>query len=184
MRVRRRRRARSVHSDSVGCAIEPRKLESRRGRGGKQRRITCGTGMRGAVALPWSKITSRRKGWRRNLGDLRFGRAACCRAGPRRVVPLRRSGFGQPMQWRNRTAPAQVTRKASPYRDRSPRNDSILFVIARRAKQRRQSRAGEVYFRNYVAVSPTELKSPDPGSGLFLSHLSQGEPSVSIMAHP
>ena len=27
------------------------------------------------------------------------------------VVPLRRSGFGQPMQWRNRTAPAQVTRQ-------------------------------------------------------------------------
>ena len=37
---------------------------------------TCGTGMRGAVALPWSKTTSRRNGLRRNLGDLRFGRPA------------------------------------------------------------------------------------------------------------
>ena len=34
---------------------------------------TCGTGMRGAVALPWSKTTSRSKGWRRNPG-LRRGR--------------------------------------------------------------------------------------------------------------
>ena len=37
---------------------------------------TCGTGMRGAVALPWSKTTSRRNGLRWNLGDLRFGRPA------------------------------------------------------------------------------------------------------------
>ena len=37
---------------------------------------TCGTGMREAVALPWSKTTSRRNGLRRNLGDLRFGRPA------------------------------------------------------------------------------------------------------------
>ena len=29
---------------------------------------TCGTAMRGAVALPWSKTTSRRKGSRRNPG--------------------------------------------------------------------------------------------------------------------
>jgi hypothetical protein len=27
------------------------------------------------------------------------------------VIPLRRSGFGRPMQWRNGTAPAQVTRR-------------------------------------------------------------------------
>jgi hypothetical protein len=45
---------------------------------------TCGTARRGAVALPWSKTTSRRKGWRRNLGDLAPGWAACRRAGPRR----------------------------------------------------------------------------------------------------
>jgi predicted ATP-grasp superfamily ATP-dependent carboligase len=37
-RGRRRRRVRSVHSDRVGCAIEPRKPELRRGRDGKQRR--------------------------------------------------------------------------------------------------------------------------------------------------
>ena len=30
----------------------------------------CGTAMRGAVALPGSKATSRRKGMRRNLRDL------------------------------------------------------------------------------------------------------------------
>jgi hypothetical protein len=45
---------------------------------------TCGTAMRGAVALPWSKTASRRKGLRRNLGDLSPGRAAFRRAGPRR----------------------------------------------------------------------------------------------------
>jgi hypothetical protein len=48
---------------------------------------TCGTGMRGAVALPWSKTTSRRKGWRRNLGDLRFGRPALRR--PARIGKAR-----------------------------------------------------------------------------------------------
>ena len=36
----------------------------------------CGTAMRGADALPGSKTTSRCKGPRRNLGDLRFGRPA------------------------------------------------------------------------------------------------------------
>ena len=34
----------------------------------------CGPVMRGADALPWSKITSRTKGSRRNLGDLTFDR--------------------------------------------------------------------------------------------------------------
>jgi len=34
----------------------------------------CGTAMRGADALPWSKTTSRTKGSRRNLGDLTFDR--------------------------------------------------------------------------------------------------------------
>jgi len=29
----------------------------------------CGTALRGADALPWSKTASRRKGTRRNLGD-------------------------------------------------------------------------------------------------------------------
>jgi hypothetical protein len=33
----------------------------------------CGTVMRGAVAPPESKITSRRKGMRRNLRDLALG---------------------------------------------------------------------------------------------------------------
>lgn len=43
----------------------------------------CGTVMRGAVALPWSKTPSRIKGTRRNLGDLTSGRSAY--AGPVRV---------------------------------------------------------------------------------------------------
>ena len=33
----------------------------------------CGTAMQGAVALPGSKATSRRKGMRRNLRDLTSG---------------------------------------------------------------------------------------------------------------
>jgi hypothetical protein len=36
----------------------------------------CSTAMRGADALPWSKTTSRRKGTRRNLGDLAIDRQA------------------------------------------------------------------------------------------------------------
>jgi hypothetical protein len=39
----------------------------------------CGTAMRGADALPGSKTTSRCKGSRRNLGDLRFGRPGAVR---------------------------------------------------------------------------------------------------------
>jgi hypothetical protein len=38
--------------------------------------------MRGSIAQPWSKTLSRTKGRRRNLGDLAFGRAKVCRAGP------------------------------------------------------------------------------------------------------
>ena len=44
----------------------------------------CGTAMRGSVALPGSKATSRTKGTRRNLGDLLPGRAAFSRTGPHR----------------------------------------------------------------------------------------------------
>ena len=39
----------------------------------------CGTVMRGAVALPGSKATSRAKGSYRNLGDLVSGRQRCVR---------------------------------------------------------------------------------------------------------
>ena len=39
----------------------------------------CGTVMRGAVALPGSKATSRRKGMRRNLRDLTSGHRHKCR---------------------------------------------------------------------------------------------------------
>jgi hypothetical protein len=44
----------------------------------------CGTDMRGAVALPGSKATSRTKGPRRNLGDLASDQAAFGLTGPRR----------------------------------------------------------------------------------------------------
>jgi hypothetical protein len=45
----------------------------------------CGTAMRGAVALPGSKATSRAKGSYRNLGGLVSGRQASCeRDGPHR----------------------------------------------------------------------------------------------------
>ena len=44
----------------------------------------CGAAMRGSVALPGSKATSRTKGTRWNLGDLLPGRAASSRTGPYR----------------------------------------------------------------------------------------------------
>jgi hypothetical protein len=44
----------------------------------------CGTGMRGADALPGSKATSRAKGSCRNLGDLGFDRNGGAVAGPHR----------------------------------------------------------------------------------------------------
>ena len=37
----------------------------------------CGAAMRGAVALPGSKATSRTKGSRRNLGDLMLDHRPC-----------------------------------------------------------------------------------------------------------
>src|SRR6202011_4493900 len=44
----------------------------------------CGTVLRGAVALPGSKATSRAKGSYRNLGDLISDPLAMCLNGPRR----------------------------------------------------------------------------------------------------
>jgi hypothetical protein len=44
----------------------------------------CGADMRGTVALPGSKATSRTNGTRRNLGDLVSDRAAFGLSGPRR----------------------------------------------------------------------------------------------------
>jgi hypothetical protein len=59
----------------VGTAIEPRKnnlaeAEAVQNVEGNM----CGTDRRGADALPRSKTRSRRKGTRRNLGDLRVAR--------------------------------------------------------------------------------------------------------------
>jgi hypothetical protein len=45
---------------------------------------TCGTVMRGVVALPGSKATSRTKGSRRNLGDPAFDQRRHRRPGPHR----------------------------------------------------------------------------------------------------
>ena len=54
----------------------------------------CGTAMRGAVALPESRTPSRRKGTRRNLGDLGPPAAAAAVPGrggkPKRATPLRK----------------------------------------------------------------------------------------------
>jgi hypothetical protein len=44
----------------------------------------CGADMRGTVALPGSKATSRTNGTRRNLGDLLSDRTALGLSGPRR----------------------------------------------------------------------------------------------------
>src|SRR6476661_7286390 len=44
----------------------------------------CGTAMRGAVALPGSKATSRAKGSHRKLGDLVPDRSGVTAAGPHR----------------------------------------------------------------------------------------------------
>jgi hypothetical protein len=51
----------------------------------------CGPDMRGSIAQPWSKTLSRTKGTSRNLGDLAFGRAEICRAGPHGKVMSRSS---------------------------------------------------------------------------------------------
>ena len=44
----------------------------------------CGADMRGTVALPGSKATSRTKGTRRNLGDPTFDRGRRSHLGPHR----------------------------------------------------------------------------------------------------
>src|SRR5271165_1835541 len=60
----------------------------------------CGAVMRGAVALPWSKIPSRANRRRRNLGDLVWPAVAHCDPGPRREgeepkLPWNRRGVGR-----------------------------------------------------------------------------------------
>ena len=70
----------------MGCGIEPRKksyiagAESLYSLEGNM----CGTVLRGAVALPGSKATSRAKGSYRNLGDLISDPLALRLNGPRR----------------------------------------------------------------------------------------------------
>src|ERR1700740_2130902 len=70
----------------MGCGIEPRKVRRCRGREFYSLEGNmCGTAMRGAVALPGSKATSRAKGSHRKLGGLVSGRQALReRDGPHR----------------------------------------------------------------------------------------------------
>ena len=69
----------------MGCGIEPRKIdiagaESFYSLEGNM----CGTVMRGVVALPGSKATSRANGSHRKLGDLGSDRSGVAAAGPHR----------------------------------------------------------------------------------------------------
>ena len=90
-RGRRRRRSRSVHSDRVGCAIEPRKNRNRRGRdGGKRRRRHERSPLcEGPSLYRRSKTTSRTNGSRRNLGRPRLARSRLAR-GKERGETIRR----------------------------------------------------------------------------------------------
>ena len=82
--VDRRRRLRSVHSNRVGCAIQPRKVHFAEAETvTKVEGNTSGSVMRGIVALPWSENTSRPEGTRRNLGGLGPGRTVIA-TGPTR----------------------------------------------------------------------------------------------------
>jgi hypothetical protein len=83
--VHRRRWLRSVHSDCMGCGIEPRKVRHCRGRGFSfaRRQHVRHRHARGAVALPGSKATSRAKGSYRNLGGLVSGRRCVARTAVR-----------------------------------------------------------------------------------------------------
>src|ERR1700760_3943844 len=59
---------RSVHSDRMGCGIEPRRKNFAEAETlGTVEGNMCGIAMRDAVAPPGSKATSRPKGARRNL---------------------------------------------------------------------------------------------------------------------
>ena len=78
----------------MGCGIEPRNgyvagAEAVPGAEGNM----CGAVMRGPVALPGSEATSRKKGTRRNLGDLVWPAVACAIPGRDRK-PRRRSCRG------------------------------------------------------------------------------------------
>ena len=75
---RRQRRPRSVHSDCMGC-LSSHEIDNNAGAEAvkKVEGNMCGTAMRGAVALPGSKNTSRAKGIHRKLGDPAFGQRQC-----------------------------------------------------------------------------------------------------------
>jgi hypothetical protein len=68
----------------MGCGIEPRKIRYIAGAEGfySLEGNMCGTVLRGAVALPGSKATSRAKGSYRDLGDLIPHPLAMCLNGP------------------------------------------------------------------------------------------------------
>ena len=82
MRRRWRHRRRSVHSNRVGWASEPRKWDIAGAEAvGSAEGNTNGAVMQGAATLPWSRTPSRWKGSRRNLGDLTSPAAAAADTG-------------------------------------------------------------------------------------------------------
>lgn len=82
MRRRWRHRRRSVHSNRVGWASEPRKWDIAGAEAvGSAEGNMNGAGMQGAATLPWSRTPSRWKGSRRNLGDLTSPAAAAADTG-------------------------------------------------------------------------------------------------------
>src|ERR1700720_2353943 len=82
---RRRRRTRSVHSGCVGCGSEPRNDELAGAETVSMvERNMCNAVMRGIVAPPGPRATSRAKGSRWNLGYLASGRQLFAYGGPHR----------------------------------------------------------------------------------------------------
>ena len=71
---------------SVGCAIEPRKLEIRRGRDGSNVEGNSAAPRQRGRRSAAVEDASRRKGWRRNLGDLAVRPGGCA---PRLSAPAR-----------------------------------------------------------------------------------------------
>jgi hypothetical protein len=82
LRRRWRHRRRSVHSNRVGWASEPRKWDIAGAEAvGSAEGNMNGAVMQGAATLPWSRTPSRWKGSRRNLGDLTSPAAAAADTG-------------------------------------------------------------------------------------------------------
>ena len=82
---RRQRRPRSIHSDCVGCLIEPRNIYAAGAEAvSKVERNMCNADSARRCHLPGSKNTSRAKGVHRKLGDPASGQGQCSQSGPHR----------------------------------------------------------------------------------------------------